>query len=412
MRIGVLGSGGREHALQWALMKSPDVEIVYAIPGNGGTVNNQSIDVADHGAVARGCSELALDLLVIGPEQPLADGLVDRLATESIRVFGPLQAAARLESSKLWAKEFMRRHAIPTAPYTAVASRQELTEAFRDSEGGVVLKADGLAAGKGVVVCRESSDLSQAWERVIALCPKDRLFAEACLSGWELSLVVITDGRTWRAFPPTQDHKQLLDGDRGPNTGGMGAFTPVERCGADLLREIETSIVEPTLGGLREEKISYTGFLYFGLMITAAGPQVLEYNVRMGDPEAEVILPALESDLLELLDAARDGHLHATAPRFRDEAFVDVVLASPGYPQAYTTGHPIDGLDSVRDSIVFHAGTSIENDRIVTAGGRVLNVVAVGESLQQAINHAYADVERIRFEGMSYRTDIGRRRRG
>jgi len=409
VRIGVLGTGGREHALQWGLMRSPDSEVVYALSGNGGTMNNRLVDPKDHDAVATACAELGLDVLVVGPEQPLAAGLVDRMATEPTRVFGPVRDAAQLESSKLWAKQFMGRHRIPTATYEPVASLQELAKSFREAEAGLVIKADGLAAGKGVVVCREAEELSQAWEHVSTLCPEDRLFAEVCLSGWELSLVVITDGKTWRAFPPTQDHKQLLDGDRGPNTGGMGAFTPVKRCDADLLRTIEATIIEPTLGGLREEGIPYTGFLYFGLMITDAGPQVLEYNVRMGDPEAQVILPALDGDLLELLVAAMEGCLHSTTPGFREEAFVDVVLASSGYPHVYPTGYPIHGLNDTSGSLVFHAGTRIEDETVVTAGGRVLNVVAAGASLQEAIDRVYIDVGRIRFEGMTYRKDIGRR---
>ena len=414
MKIGVLGGGGREHALQWTLAKSPHATVVHCLPGNGGTIHGVPLDPCDLDAVAQACRDLDLDLLVVGPEAPLAAGIVDRMAASSTRVFGPTQAAARLESSKLFAKAFMRRHGIPTAEFTELRGPEDLASAF-DRFGSAVLKADGLASGKGVVVCRNAAELEAAWHYVQSLRPSgERFLAEACLEGWELSVMILTDGETWRAFPASQDHKPLLDGDRGPNTGGMGAFCPVPACSHDLMHSIEESVIRPTLAGLRADGLPYRGFLYFGLMLTADGPQLLEYNVRLGDPEAEALLSALDSDLCEAIVASLDGGLADVDLRFSTDFFVDVVLASPGYPGTCEIGHAVSHLAMPverpdRGGRVFHGATKLQDGLSMTAGGRVLHVVGSAPTLDEAIARTYDTVKQVAFDGAVYRGDIGQR---
>ncbi len=411
MRFAVLGSGGREHALQWRLRREPDVEVVFALPGNGGTSDNVPVDPSDPLAVRRACDRRAVDLLVVGPEGPLAAGIVDAFAGCWTRVVGPTQSAARLESSKVWAKAFMVRHGIPTAPYALVTSRGELG-AFAGRHGGdAVLKADGLAAGKGVAVCRGAAGLDHGWARLTALRPAgERFLAEVRLDGWELSVHILTDGTNLCFLPASQDHKALLDGDRGPNTGGMGAFCPVAPCGRELMQRIADEIVEPTLCGLSDESIDYRGFLYFGLMITGEGPQVLEYNVRLGDPEAQVLLPALAGGLPEALSACLDGGLGERALRPTGRSFAGVVLASAGYPEAPQTGKRIDGIGAASErALVFHAGTERRAGGVYSTGGRVLCVVGEGDGVAEAADRAYVACNYIDFDGMQCRTDIGRR---
>jgi len=410
VRVAVLGSGAREHALQWHLAKSPHAEIVFAMPGNGGTPNRIPVDVRDTDAILSACESERIDLLVVGPEAPLADGIVEAFAGRSTLVFGPNRTAAQMEGSKVWSKAFMLRHGIPTAQHRIVASLDELSTFFGEHDG-VVIKADGLAAGKGVSVCRERTDLPPEWERIQAFRGAgEPVLAEEILDGWELSIHVLTDGETYCLFPTSQDHKPLLDGDRGPNTGGMGAFGPVSACDGKLLACIRSEIIEPTLRGLTADSILYRGFLYFGLMITDHGPRVLEYNVRLGDPEAQVLLPALEADLLPALTGCLDSRLQPDALAFTSDVHVTVVLASPGYPTAPETGRIIEGVDELDPShLVFHAGTARRDDRLVTSGGRVLSAVGRGITLDDALTAAYETCSRIRFDGMQYRTDIGRR---
>jgi len=414
MRIAVLGSGGREHALLWRLSRDPEVDAAFAFPGNGGTSNNVPVDPMDPAAVRRACEAKAIDLLVVGPERPLAAGIVDAFADHRTRVVGPTRSAARLESSKIWAKGFMIRHGIPTAAYRLVGSCGEF-EAFAAERGGpAVLKADGLAGGKGVGVCRSREEIDRAWARIVGMRPAgERFLAEELLIGWELSVHVLTDGAAWCLLPTSQDHKPLLDGDRGPNTGGMGAFSPVPACARALAVRIADEIVGPTLAGLADEGIRYCGFLYFGLIITEGGPRVLEYNVRLGDPETQVLLPALESSLSAALVACLDEDLPPEALRFDGRSRVGVVLASAGYPGSPETGKRIDGMEAASESaLLFHAGTERREGRIHTAGGRVLTVVGEGEDLGEAIERAYAACETIRFDGVQYRNDIGRRNTG
>lgn len=413
MRIGILGSGGREHALAWALARGGAT--VFSLPGNGGTASNVAVNPGDPDDVLRACREQSLDLVVVGPEAPLAAGIADRLRAAGYAVVGPGQDGARLESSKVHAKDFMRRHGIPTAAFEVVDRVEDAIRAAR-WDHGFVLKADGLAAGKGVIVCRSAEEMDAAWRRLHEICPgKGATLVEERLEGWELSIHAVTDGTDYVLLPSSQDHKPLLDGDRGPNTGGMGAFCPVPACTDDLLRRIRREVIEPTLDGLRADGVDYRGILYAGLMITPEGPQVLEYNVRLGDPETEVLLPAIASDPVALFLACAEGRLADETLTLHDGYFVDVVLASEGYPQRYPSGFPIIGLDAAptehgnAGAWIFHAGTQRDGDWVLTAGGRVLNVVAHALTLDEAIDRAYALCDCIDFEGKTLRRDIGRR---
>ncbi len=413
MKLGVVGSGAREHALQWCLERCDAVKNVFAIPGNGGTHSNVPVDLSDTEAVRAVCDRHEIDLLVVGPEGPLAAGMVDAFIGHPTRVFGPSRSAARLEGSKVWSKQFMRRNGIPTARFSVVDCFEGWA-AFAGERGGrAVLKADGLAGGKGVAVCRRPEDIEVEWQRVNALRPAGELFvAEELVEGWELSIHVLTDGSTWCLFPSSQDHKPLLNGDRGPNTGGMGAFSPVPTCDEALIKRIVSGVVEPTLQALARESIGYCGFLYFGLMITSEGPVVLEYNVRLGDPETQVLLPALTSDLAPALWSCLNGTLSSDALSFGTGFTAGVVLASPGYPGSAQTGARIDGDPvSSDDAWIFHAGTKVVNDGHgwITTGGRVLTVVGRGSTIEDACARAYAACGGVRFDGMQMRTDIGRR---
>lgn len=393
--------------------KEPGVEKVYVAPGNGGTKNNIRVDIMDFDAVRSTVAAHSIDLIVVGPEAPLAAGIVDALEADGVRVFGPNAGCARLEASKVFAKQFMVRHKVATADFRVFDSPANASLDLPDYPGGLVVKFDGLAAGKGVQVC---SGPAQAQAALLGFAraygDQARVLVEERLSGSEISIIAITDGKDIRLLSPSQDHKQLLEGDKGPNTGGMGAYCPVPPVTDLMLARIRKDVVEPTLEGLQADGLDYRGVLYFGIMMTAQGPRLLEYNVRLGDPEAEVLLPALASGFAGLADACVDRRLGASKVTFNPGFFVDVVLASSGYPGEYETGFPIYGLDSLPpDSLVFHAGTSRQQDSdlVVTSGGRVLNVVGHGETLSLAIRSAYETAARIDFENMCLRTDIGRR---
>jgi len=407
MKIAVIGRGGREHALSWKLAQSVGVENVFCLPGNGGTANNRAIDEMDFQGIRAFCEAEGIHLVVVGPEVPLERGIVDELSGSSFHVFGPSRSAVRLESSKAWAKDFMLRHGIATAAGSFFDSPQAAVESVRSHSGGVVVKYSGLAAGKGVFVCSGPIEALEALEQIKKRHGPDApVIIEERLSGPEVSVMGITDGKTIQLFPTSRDHKRLLNKDEGPNTGGMGAYTPVSEIDADALAEIKHDIIDPTLSGLAEEGIAYRGFLYFGLMMTAEGPKLLEYNARLGDPEAEVLLPALDGDLLPALLACFDGSLDAHPLTFKAEVVLDVVLAASGYPDAPRIGDVITGLDGI-DARVFHAGTDRQNGKLVTSGGRVLNVVASGPDLESARQKAVAACKQIEFNGMQYRTDIG-----
>jgi len=417
MRLLVLGSGGREHALTWKLHESQRMEELYCAPGNAGIAQEAEcvpVDLAQPKAILEVAKQVHADLTVVGPEAPLVAGVVDEFVKEGLAIIGPSKAAARLEGSKVFAKEFMQRHGIPTARSTVAVDFDAAIKALALFPLPVVVKADGLAAGKGVVVARTGEEAEQAVDEFMRRktlgSAGDRVVIEDCLAGEELSFIVLTDGRGILPLVPTQDHKALLDGDLGPNTGGMGAYSDDAILSEPLHDEILRSIVAPTLAGMEMEGAPYSGFLYFGLMLTRTGPMLLEYNVRMGDPETQPILMRLRSDLVDLLMAQRQGQLAVVDAHWSPNPAVCVVLASQGYPGKPEVGKVITGYDAAEalgGVKVFHAGTRMENHRLVTAGGRVLGVTAIAEDLPSAIQRAYAGVSKLQFEGMHYRKDIG-----
>jgi phosphoribosylamine---glycine ligase len=421
MRILVAGSGGREHALCWRLSADPGVSAIVAAPGNPGIAAHAvlaTVDPGDPDALVALAERESIDLTVIGPELPLDRGVVDRFREKGLRIFGPPRAAARLECSKVFAKGFMARHGIPTARYRVCESSDDARALVASGEFGfpVVLKADGLAAGKGVVVARDRSEADAAIraamdERQFGAAGS-RLVVEECLVGPEVSFFALCDGTRAIPIASAQDHKRIFDNDEGPNTGGMGAFSPSPLIDAAMDARIMQEIVDPVLRGMRAEGTEYRGFLYAGLMMTCAGPKVIEYNVRFGDPEAQAVMPLIGGELLPVVAAAADGDLGARHVTLDRGVSVGVVLASAGYPGPVTSGAVIQGLDraaGVPGVTVFHAGTARRGGDIVTAGGRVLTVVGTASDFRAAIGRAYEAASLISFEGMQYRRDIGRK---
>ena len=419
MNVLVLGSGGREHALAWKLKQSPLVKKLVCAPGNPGMAQLGECvpaDLADVAGLAGLAERLKADLTVVGPEAPLVAGVADEFARRGLAIVGPSQAAAQLEGSKVFAKEFMKRHGIPTAGFTVCSDHGDAYSALCAVEWPVVIKADGLAAGKGV---RIADDPDQATAIIEAFMEKRELGAagesvviEECLEGEELSFIVLTDGQTILPLAASQDHKRLQDNDRGPNTGGMGAYSDDAILDAGLRARLMKEIVEPTIKALEAEGLSYRGFLYFGLMLTADGPKVLEFNCRMGDPECQPLVARLEGDLAEALANLAAGKLAGTQLKWSADASVCVVLASAGYPGKPETGKAITGIDAaekLEGVSVFHAGTRLDGGKLVTAGGRVLGVTARGQDLRTAVDRAYAAVDKIRFDGMHFRRDIAAR---
>lgn len=421
MRVLLIGSGGREHALLWALRQSPEVEEVLAATTNAGIRRDSTaaqLESQDPREVAAYAVREKIDLVVVGPEQPLVDGLVDQLAAQGVPAFGPVAAAARLEGSKVFAKDFMARHAIPTAHSRTVTTADEARAAIRSGEFGypVVVKAEGLAAGKGVIIAADEAEALGAINDLMVErrlgAAGSRLLIEECLVGRELSYLVFSDGENYVPMPVAQDHKRAYDGDRGPNTGGMGAYSTSGLLDDALEAVIRRTIVEPTLAATRAEGFPFRGVLYTGLMLTTAGPKVLEYNVRFGDPETQSILRRLDSSFAELAMAVATGQLATVSPRWSSDSTTCIVLASPGYPGDYPTGRAISGLAAAAEIpgvTVFHAGTALSPaGEVVTAGGRVLGVTARATSLDEATDLAYRAVARISFDGMQFRSDIGR----
>lgn len=427
MKVLVVGSGGREHALGHALARAPEAPALLFAPGNAGTHalgRNVPVSADDVDGLVALARDEAVDLVVVGPEAPLALGLVDRLRAAGVAVVGPVQAAARLESSKAHAKAFMQRYGIPTAAHhTFAAADREAALAYVDERFAagqpVVVKASGLAAGKGVVVAETVHEAWQAVDDMLGGAYGEAgasLVVEDRMEGEEASVFVLTDGTSYTLLPPAQDHKRALDGDRGPNTGGMGAYAPAPVVTGALLTEVCRTIVEPTLMGLTAEGTPFTGFLYVGLMLTEAGPKVVEYNVRLGDPETQAVLPLVTSDLLALCRALATGRLRGHRVAVREGAAATVVLAAPGYPGAYPKGLPVSGLEAaaeVEGATVYHAGTALDAaGNVVTSGGRVFSVTGVGATLDIALERAYAAADRIAFEGKQLRRDIGHRALG
>ena len=421
MKVLIVGSGGREHTLAWKIHQSPLLSALYCAPGNPGTARlgrNLPVSASDLDGLLEVARGEQIDVTIIGPEAPLVDGLVDRFQAEGRKIAGPSRQAARLEGSKVFAKDFMQRHGIPTARYRTCG---EAGEAARGLERGeyefpVVVKADGLAAGKGVLICRDLEESLQA----VRLVMEKRAFGEAgervvieeFLEGEEVSFMVFTDGRRIVPMVPSQDHKAIYDGDQGPNTGGMGAYSVDWLLTPELRQEVLDRIIGPTIEGMAAEGSPFRGVLYAGLMLTDDGPRVLEFNVRFGDPETQVLLPRLESDLLEVFSSIARGELAEGGLEWADDATVCVVLAAPGYPGSYPKGIPIEGIEEAEaesGTVVFHAGTTRRNDILVSSGGRVLGVTSRAADLKRAIDLAYRGVEKIEFEGKYCRRDIGAR---
>ncbi len=414
----MVGSGGREHALVWRLRQSPEVKKVWCAPGNGGIANDAecvSVSVDDIGALVSLAENLKPDLTVVGPEAPLVAGVRNKFECRHMRLVGPSQRDARLEGSKIYAKQFMERYGIPTA--TLYGDFETPTEAIRALDAvdwPVVIKADGLCGGKGVLVAETRAEAEAFIRRLMQKHELghggSRVLLEHALKGEELSYIVLTDGRSFLPMAPTRDHKRVFDGDRGPNTGGMGAFTADGMITPRYESLIIKDIVQPTIAGLSEEGIPYTGFLYFGLMLTRDGPMVLEYNCRLGDPETQPILMRMDFDLAVALEAVACHKLGTFKPAWKPGASACVVMASGGYPGSFETGKAISGLAeaaALPDVAIFHAGTKREGDSIVTSGGRVVGVTATAPTLKQAISKAYEGVSKIHFDGAHYRADIG-----
>jgi phosphoribosylamine--glycine ligase len=413
MKILLIGSGGREHALAWKIAQSPHLTRLYVAPGNAGTApHNVPIAAEDTPALVNFAHENQIDLAVVGPEVPLAAGITDALQAVGVKVFGPSQAAAQIEASKAFAKAFMARHNIPTARYQTFTDFHQAIGHLLSVEYPVVIKASGLAAGKGVIVPNCNDDAEAALRHIMLDrefgAAGDEVIIEERLEGEEVSLLAFCDGHTVKVMPAAQDHKRLLDGDAGPNTGGMGAYAPAPIASAALIEEATRTILQTAVDGLRAEGKPFVGVLYAGLMLTKDGPRTLEFNCRFGDPETQVLLPLLETDLLDVMEACVAGSLERTEIKWKNDAAACVVLASEGYPASYPKGRVISGLDSeLMDAVIFHAGTVIKDEQVVTAGGRVLAVTGWGANLSAALHNAYVAVNNVNFEGQQFRKDIG-----
>lgn len=417
MRVLVIGGGGREHTLVWKLRQSPKVEKIFCAPGNGGIARIAEcvpIKPSEFDELIAFAKENDVGLTVVGPEDPLCAGIVDRFEDAGLRVFGPCGKAAMLEGNKLFAKEIMVKYNIPTAAYEEFDRTAEAIEYLRGVDAPIVVKAYGNALGKGVCVCRTIEHA----EAFVKKCLDERAFGDAgsrviieeCLVGEEASLLAFTDGETVLPMDSAQDHKPVYDNDEGPNTGGMGAYSPAPVVTAEVYQEIYRNVLKPVVEGLKSEGIKYKGVVYAGVMITGEGPKVLEFNARFGDPENQALLPRLENDLVDVMEAVIDERLDSVELRWKPESAVCVVMASGGYPGPYEKGKVINGLEeaeAVPGTVVFHAGTKGDEGRIVTSGGRVLGVTSTGESLESAIGSVYKAAGMINFDGAHYRTDIG-----
>ena len=423
MNILVIGSGGREHALVWKLRQSPQVKTVFCAPGNAGIEHLATcvpLKPTDIKGLLKFAKEEKIDLTVVGSEQPLVEGIVDTFEERGFKIFGPSKAAAQLEGSKVFSKNFMLRHHIPTAKYRSFAATaiDEAKKYINTIEPPMVVKADGLAAGKGVLICKSRQEAALALDDIVLNkafgSAGNQIVIEEFLNGEEASLFVLTDGEEFAILSSAQDHKRILDGDLGKNTGGMGAYAPAPIVTNELLQCVIHEVIHPTLNGMKQEGMPYRGCLYIGLMITPDGPKVLEYNCRFGDPETQVVVPLIDGDLAEIFLAIAERRLDSSKVKLHSATAVCVVMASHGYPDEYQTGKQIFGLENIKAEdgvVVFHAGTKKEGNAIVTSGGRVLGVTAIGfnNELEQTIQNAYRAVEKITFDGAYYRSDIGKK---
>jgi len=414
VNVLVIGSGGREHAIGWKLGQSENVNTVFYAPGNGGTLNNVPISADNLGELAKFASENDC-FTVVGPEAPLAMGIVDMFNERGLKIFGPTKKSAQLESSKIWAKQFLKRNNIPTASFEVFDDAVKAKEYVNQIEYNVVVKADGLAAGKGVIVCDSKDEAEKSIEMMLV----DKKFGDAGnniiieerIDGIEASYIALSDGKLAIPMATSQDHKRIFDNDKGPNTGGMGAYSPTPIIDKDLSQKIQEKIIDKTISSLRNEGITFKGFLYAGIMLKDGEPYVLEYNVRMGDPECQPILMRMDSDLFEYLVGSVEGTLeNMSLISWKNKSAVCIVLASKGYPESYPKGEEIFGLgNAFDDAYIFHAGTKDLDKKIITNGGRVLGVTALGDTLEAAIKHAYDVTEKISWENKYLRTDIGKK---
>ena len=414
VNVLVVGSGGREHSLGWKLSQSPKVEKVFTAPGNGGTNNNVAISVDKIEELAEFAQKNNC-FTIVGPEAPLALGIVDFFSKKGLKIFGPSKNAAQLESSKIWAKNFMKKHDIPTAKFEVFDDSEKAKDFVKSINYQVVIKADGLAAGKGVIVCNSTEEALSAIDTILVKKTfgdaGNRIIIEERIDGVESSYIALSDGNFAIPMATSQDHKRIYDDDQGPNTGGMGAYSPTPLIDKSLAEKIQKNIIDKTIDAMKNENIQFKGFLYAGIMIKDGEPYVLEYNVRMGDPECQPIIMRMDSDLFEYLEASSEGNLSSLQPiSWKNQSAVCVVLASKGYPEAYPKNEEILGADfSSNDTVIFHAGTKNDNDRIVTNGGRVLGVTSLGDSLENAISNAYSAVEKVSWPNKYYRKDIGKK---
>jgi len=415
MKVLVIGSGGREHALAWKITQSPLVKKVFCAPGNAGTANvAENIDIPSDNvdALLQFATVTGIGLTVVGPEQPLVKGLVDSFEESGLRVFGPSQRAAEIEGSKVFCKDLMKKYGIPTARYESFDSLDQV-KLFTKEDEPVVVKASGLAAGKGVILCSNAEEARSAAQSIMQEKAfgnaGDQVVVEEFLTGQEVSLLVFTDGKTVLPLDSAQDHKAAFDGDKGPNTGGMGAYSPALVFTEKLKQQVIDEIMIPTVRAMAKEGRYYRGILYAGLMLTESGPKVLEFNARFGDPETQPIMMRIKNDIVPIFEACIDGTLAKQSLQWRQEPTVCVVMAAKGYPSSYEKGKEISGLnsDENRQAVVFHAGTKLENGKVLTNGGRVLGVTALGSDINQAIKNAYSVVDKIKWDGVHYRKDIG-----
>ena len=415
MKVLVIGSGGREHALAWKIAQSPLVKKVFCAPGNAGTANvAENIDIPSDNvdALLQFATVTGIGLTIVGPEQPLVKGLVDSFEESGLRVFGPSQRAAEIEGSKVFCKDLMKKYGIPTARYESFDSPDQV-KLFTKEDEPVVVKASGLAAGKGVILCSNAEEARSAVQSIMQEKAfgnaGDQVVVEEFLTGQEVSLLAFTDGKTVLPLDSAQDHKAAFDGDKGPNTGGMGAYSPALVLTEELKQQVIDEIMIPTVRALAKEGRYYRGILYAGLMLTESGPKVLEFNARFGDPETQPIMMRIKNDIVPIFEACIDGTLAKQSLQWRPEPTVCVVMAAKGYPSSYEKGKEISGLnsDENRQAVVFHAGTKLENGKVLTNGGRVLGVTALGSDINQAIKNAYSAVDKIKWDGVHYRKDIG-----
>ncbi|NWG06873.1 MAG: phosphoribosylamine--glycine ligase [Chloroflexi bacterium] len=417
MNVLVIGSGGREHAIVWKVSQSPNLTKLYALPGNPGTAelaeNVSEISVDDHASVASFCKDKQIDLVIVGPEAPLAAGLVDSLSAEGIHCFGPSQAAAQIEASKSFAKDFMARHNIPTAKYATFSDYDEAVHYLQSVDYPIVIKASGLAAGKGVILPETDEEAKSTLEDILLKKAFGEAGAEVVIeermTGQEVSLMAFTDGTSVVPMLPAQDHKRLLDGDKGLNTGGMGAYAPAPIFTSEMMDEAIEKVLKPAVNGMKSEGNSFVGVLYAGLMLTPNGIRTLEFNCRFGDPETQVVLPLLETDLIEITAACADGNLANINIQWKNNAAVCVVLASKGYPEKVESGKVVTIEKLPDDMVCFHAGTKMENGHLVTSGGRVFGLTAWADTIDEAIRVVYANIEKVDFAGKQYRNDIARK---